>query len=1061
MPVTHRLARPASALVLAVVAAALTAPTLDAQYFGRNKVQYETFDFRVLQTTHFDVYYYPEEEQAAREAARMAERWYARFTRVLDHEFEERQPVILYANHPHFQQTVTSTGEIGEGTGGFTDVFKQRVVMPLAGTYKETDHVLGHELVHAFQFDISGLGRAGGGLEEAARRYNVPLWFSEGMAEYLSLGPVDPHTAMWLRDAALNGNIPTMVELSRNPNYFPYRWGHAFWAYVGGRWGDAVIGQILKQVGQGVPFPEAFQRILNRPLEEIGEDWAVSIRRAYLPLLTERVEAREAAEPLITQRGEGGRLNVGPSVSPDGRYVAFLSELDFLDVQLYIADAQTGEIVRRLVKGSAFNPHFGSLRYLNSAGTWSPDGTRFAFAALRGAHDVVAVVDVRNGRILREYSIPDVGEINNPTWSPDGRTIVFSGIRGGITDLYAVDVESGEGRQLTDDAFAELHPAYSPDGGTIAFVTDRGPETDLSRLEWGNYKVALYDVASGEIRVVPRMERGKNVNPQWSSDGTSVFFVSDREGISNVYRVDVRTGELAKVTNLFTGVSGITELSPSISTASRADRLIFTAYEQNFGFNVYALAGSEELAGTPEAASVVVADTAAPLPAVLPPVPRPAEREFNRVATLLRDPAYGLPDAQTVASWEVVPYRARLGLDYIGQPQIGVSTSSAFNRGGVYGGIGAIFSDVLGRHTVWGTIQAQGRLEEIGFNTVYLNQRQRWNWGVAASRIPYIADVRRFGTLSEDDEFLNQLRVTRVFDTSLSGLAQYPLSRVQRVEASVGVRRISLDTLIQEYIHPTFVDDAGNVNVGPPRDFRERDVDGPAYNFAQASLALVYDNSLMGYTSPFAGQRYHFEVAPTVGSGDFVTAIADYRKYFFLRPVTLAVRGLHFGRYGSDETLFGRQFLGNAYFMRGYGYGDVRDRCVDSGSVEGSAMSDECRVLESLFGTRLAVGNVELRVPLLSGLFGTSGLSPIEGIAFADAGVSWGQDAISFGQFVDTHPVFEVGLQDNPEERGFLTSAGAGARINLLGYVVVEAVFVNAFQRDRGWHWQFSFIPGF
>ncbi|HET6229002.1 MAG TPA: hypothetical protein VFE05_02920, partial [Longimicrobiaceae bacterium] len=155
---------------------------LEGQYFGRNKVLYRTFDFRVLKTPHFDIYYYPEEEVATRDAARMAERWYARYTRILDHEFQQRQPVILYASHPHFQQTAALGGDIDEGTGGVTEAFKQRVILPLAGSYEETNHVLGHELVHAFQYDITGVGRAGGGLEAAARRFDVPGWFVEGMA---------------------------------------------------------------------------------------------------------------------------------------------------------------------------------------------------------------------------------------------------------------------------------------------------------------------------------------------------------------------------------------------------------------------------------------------------------------------------------------------------------------------------------------------------------------------------------------------------------------------------------------------------------------------------------------------------------------------------------------------------------------------------------------------------------------------------------------------------------------------------------------------------------------
>ncbi len=670
MPVPNRrLARLASALAVGATLAALDAAPAEAQYFGKNKVQYRTFDFRILRTPHFDVYYYPEEEAASRDAARMAERWYARLSRVLDHEFESRQPLILYASHPHFQQTTTTGSEISEGTGGFTEAFKQRVVLPLAGTYAQTDHVVGHELVHAFQYDITGFGRAGPGLEEAAARFNVPLWFTEGMAEYLSIGPVDPHTAMWLRDAALSGRLPTLQQLTFDPRFFPYRWGHAFWAYVGGRWGDAAVGQLLKQVGQGVPYEEAFTRILNASLEEIVEDWQASIRRTYLPLLSERREAREEARPLITQKRRGGTLNLGPALSPDGRRVAFLSELDFLDVELYVADAETGEVQRRLVKGTAFDAHFGSLRYINSAGAWSPDGRRFVFSALRKARDVVVVLDVDRARIVREYAVPGVSEITSPSWSPDGQTIVFSGNRGGVTDIWAVDVESGASRQLTDDRFGDLQPAYSPDGRTLAFVTERGPESDLEALTYGEFRIALLDVATGQVRLPPGMEGGKAINPQWTRDNAGVFFISDRAGISNIYRLDVGSGRVTQVTNLFTGVSGITEVSPAISSAMNADKLVFTVYERN-GYNLYSITNPQELAGTEPVAPQMSGN--APLAATLPPAPRPAEPAFNRVLAMVNNPEFGLPPASADEGWAVVDDRPRISVDWLGLPTFGV-----------------------------------------------------------------------------------------------------------------------------------------------------------------------------------------------------------------------------------------------------------------------------------------------------------------------------------------------------------------------------------------------------
>lgn len=1044
----RRVQRIVSALVLGIIGLTLQVEPLQGQYFGRNKVQYRTFDFRVLQTPNFDVYHYPEEEEAVRDAARMAERWYARLSRVLDHRFEHRQPLVLYASHPHFQQTTTYSGGIGEGTGGFTEVFKQRVVMPFTQSYAETDHVLGHELVHAFQYDITGLGRAGGGLEVAARRFQVPLWFTEGMAEYLSVGPIDPLTAVWVRDAALQGELPTIDQMTRDPRVFPYRWGHALWAYVGGRWGDAVIGQILKLTGQGVPYPEAFERILNITLEELSGDWHTSIRRAYLPLLAELGEAREVARPLITADREGGRLNVGPALSPDGRYVAFLSELDFLDVELHLADARTGEVIRRLQKGTAFDPHFGSLRYINSAGTWSPDGSQFAFAALREGRDVLVLLEVESSRRIREIAVPGVGEIMNPNWSPDGRSIVFSGLAGGLTNLYLLDLESGSARQLTDDRYTQLHPAFSPDGSRIAFVSEQGPDADLDLLTYGTHGLAILDIATGAVSLVPQMEGWRNINPQWTRDGRGLYFISDRTGIPNAYRIDLETSQLFQVTNLFTGITGITAISPALTVAANDDRLIFASMEAG-GYNLYTLTDPAELAGTP-VEEVAVGDSIVPAAAVLPPFPRPREAAFNRVAQLLGDPSYGLPSPEDASAYAIAPYSPRLSLDYLGQPQVGVAVGGPFGGTGFYGGIAGIFSDVLGRHTVAGYLQAQGQLDEIGFAAQYVNTRNRWNLGAMAQRAPYIYGFYGFGvdTLNGFPVNTQDLVRARFFDSSLMGFAQYPISSVQRVEFSAGVRRIAAD--YQLFRIP--FDGATGQILGS--GYVEK-IPGFGYNMAQGSAALVYDNSLMGYTSPFAGQRYRFEIAPTFGDLTFVQAIADYRRYLFLRPFTLAARGLHNGRYGADDVegtaeqqVLRDQYLGYPWYLRGY-Y-DVYGSCLNS-----SGSNADCQLLNQLFGSRIGVASAEIRFPLIRQLvLGTSmAFPPVEGFGFFDAGVAWTGDA---------SPRFQRGADGlGPDQRGILTSAGVGARINVFGYIIAEINYVNAFERRDGWRWQFNFQPGF
>jgi len=1037
-------------IAFALVAILVVVEPLAGQYFGRNQVQYRTFDFQILRTEHFDVYYYPEAEEAAQDAARMAERWYARLSQILNHQFEERQPLILYATHPDFQQTTVAGGGIPEGTQAFAEPFQQRVVMPLTGSYADTDHLIGHELVHAFQFDISGLGRAGGGIEAAARRFQAPLWFIEGMAEYLSIGPIDPQTAMWLRDAAITGEIPSVERMTRDPRVFPYRWGHAFWAYVGGRWGDAVIGQLLRQVGQGVPYPEAFQRILNVSLDDISADWETAIRRTYLPLVAERTEARELATPLVTRRGEGGRVNIGPAVSPDGQWVAFISELTGLDFELFLADAQTGEVQRRLHRGSRFDPHVRSIRFIRSAGAWSPDSRQFVLAAQRGEGDALLFLDVDRARTTRTIRVPGVREISNPAWSPDGRTIAFGGIQGGLSDLYLLDIETESVRRLTTDRYAALHPTFSPDGSTIAYVTDRGPGTDFRDLSFGGHRVALIDVESGEYRPLPELGGTKTVNPQWTRDGAGLYVISDRGGIPNIYRLDIASGDLFQVTDIFTGVAGITDMSPAMSAARGVDRLVFSAYEDG-GYNLYSITTPDRLAGTPVPTTVGDEDGEFLRYALLPPSPRPDEPAFNRVLAALQDPATGLPGAGEIAAAEVDAYVPRLQLDYLGQPQLGVAVGGGLHGGGgLAGGVTGLFSDMLGRHTLFATLQANGLIDEIGFNTTYLYTRHRWNYGVSAQRIPIVGafygqDVE-FGEDGEPAFFLDQLIRYRIFDWALQGIAQYPFSEVQRIEFGAGARRIVESPRILENVYPI----ENNQIIPVIVQQRERTDEGFSFNFAEASAALVYDNTLFGATSPFAGQRYRFEISPMVGQIQMTNAIADYRRYIFLRPFTLAARGYHLGRYGRDaEGLFRDMVLGQDWTpwrVRGYNPGDIVNECRQQPGTG-------CPLLEEMQGSRVAMGSAEVRFPLIQQVVvgGGLGLPPIEGFLFGDGGVAWRNDV---------SPTFDRGMQ--PEGRhGLYTSIGAGARVNIFGLLILEAAYVNPLERPRGWHWQFALQPGF
>src|SRR6185436_5637793 len=297
---------------------------------------------------------------AVREAARMAERWYGRLSSIFGREFTERKSIILYADQADFQQTTVTRGLIGEGTGGFTEGFRTRVVLPFTGNFEDTDHVLGHELVHVFQYDILQDRHAGQPETTSVRSapVDLPLWFVEGMAEYLSLGRFAPQTAMYLRDGLARDALPDLAKLSRDPRYFPYRWGHAFWAYVGGRWGDAVVGRLFARATRS-GIEGALQEVLATDIKQFSEDWKGAIRAAYGPVIEARQTPAVLGTKLLPKEQKTIDTYVSPVLSPDGSQFAVFSTRSLFSFDLYLADAKTGELRGKLFSADA-DPHLDS-----------------------------------------------------------------------------------------------------------------------------------------------------------------------------------------------------------------------------------------------------------------------------------------------------------------------------------------------------------------------------------------------------------------------------------------------------------------------------------------------------------------------------------------------------------------------------------------------------------------------------------------------------------------------------------------------------------------------------
>jgi len=1009
--------------IFSLFLALLFASPVQAQYFGRNKPRYNKQPFKVTETEHFIIYDYLNNPAKLEELAASAERWYDMHSEVLQEQFSQKNPLILYNDHPGFQQTNAIQGSIGVGTGGVTEGLRNRVIFPVAPTNQQTHHVLGHELVHAFQYHMI----INGDSTSIRNLANIPLWMVEGLAEYLSIGRIDAHTALWMRDAVLNDEVPKLKDLDSG-KYFPYRWGQAFWAFVTGYYGDEAIRPLFENTAKyGLKL--AVPRTLGISMDSLSVNWRSTLKDHYGRWAIKGKKEDLPGKTLLSEEN-AGLMNISPVLSPNGKHVIFLSEKSLFTTDLFLADAKTGKILRK-VASTASDGHVDHFNFLESAGTWSPDSKRFAFDVYQKGRSVLVVKDIFKGKKTQKIKIPGVPAFSNPAWSPDGKSIVVSGLVNGQTDLYQYTLKTKKVKRLTNDRYSEILPAWSADGKTLAYSTD-----ELSVLRGRTngafvMNLAVMDMVSGSVENIDVFPGADNMNPQFDKNG-DLLFLSNRDGRRNLYRYNETSKKVFQLTDMMTGITGITPYSPAISVAEDRDKILYTHY--NKGRYSIHQAKAEDFSEKEIAANDV--DQVA---ASLPPF-NPKQRDM--VNTNLRL----LGAAIDTATMRATKYRPQFQLDYLGgSTGVGVNTgnSSFGTQTGLAGGVDALFSDVLGNNQLYAGAVLNGELQDAGGQISYINQKHRVGWGLNASHIAFrtggYTAVQAVPVEVSPGNVQTLIKsvfgLQRQFQQRVGGLVFYPFSVTKRIEAGAATEFYS--SRITEYSDYFFNNGA---YFGSDR---QRLPKGPTLNLNNVNAAFVGDNSYFGFTAPLSGWRYRFGVEQYFGDFKFTTLLADARKYWYTKPVTFAVRGLGYLRNEKLEqgafSVSYPLFSGNSFFVRGY------DRNVFA------AREDSLFVYRTL-GSKMIVGNFEIRLPftgprqlaLIKSNFLITDLN-----LFFDAGVA-------FFEFNDLKST--AAFQHTP-----IFSTGASLRVNLFGYMVLEPYFalpISAPESERNWRFGLNFIPG-
>jgi Tol biopolymer transport system component len=1057
-----------AAAALAIAGGLASAGSAHAQYFGQNKVQYRVYDWRSIQSDHFEVYFYEGLDSLAMRVLDLAEKTNLQLSTRMGHQLTRRVPIILYGSHNDFAQTNLTPEIIEQNTGGFTEALRNRVVLPFTGSYEDLRHVVVHELVHAFMFDLL-YGSSAAALIARQSFFSVPLWFGEGLAEYFSLG-MESNAEMFLRDGTIAGYLP---PLPYTGGYFVYKQGQSALTFFVDRYGEERLRDLLLKVRQTRNFDRAFLRSTGISVAKFDEHWRHWVRKRYWPAVATKEDPEEFARRLTDHRRDESNLNTAPAISPQGDRIAYFSDRrQYTDV--YVMSAFDGKVQHRVIRGER-NNQFESIPSFRSSITWSPDGTRLALTAKSAGRDWLYIVSADEGKVLRRL---DLGceALAFPTWSPVSDSIVVTGLQNGRSDLWLVHASTGHVTRLTDDTYDEKEPTWSPDGRRVTFSSDRTTPVVLHplRRERGFGAYAIYDleVATGDLtRVLDTW--GDDRSPAWSADGRRLAFITDRGGTANIFLYDLDDQNFTQLTDVIGGVS-------SLTWSRQGDRVVFSSFNRG-GYDVFAV--KEPLSSEPVVARLrrespeavfTLEDALEPAPDSVSAAPvqgalarawpdsvtevrrepsedvaaRPTdepdldptlradstlierpmhhepmawERGMDRpFPTVVRDTApplpttiplrddggpFALPDS--VLAQEPSPYRARLAPDYAGG---GFAAATGY---GFAGSTQFLFSDFLGNHSLFLASDIfSASLEESNALAIYSYLPRRWDVGVGLFHFKnYFSS--RVTTLGE------QLGGPRLFSERTFGAlasASYPFDRFRRVEFN----------LTQMFVERTFFEEDAFGRFFETGD-EYRSVTSP-------SVSLVGDHALFGYYGPVNGARWNLTYSPSFALADnglsYQTVTFDTRRYWdFTRGYTFASRVLAGVSDGRDAQTFR---VGGFNTLRGYSDFD-------------------------LLGSRIAIVNAELRFPFIQqlGLVGPVplGFFNLKGAVFGDAGLVWNEgDELRGTHLVDG----ERRLKD--PKVGF----GTGVRTALWFFILkLDCAWSTSFADVSRPRWHFSIGPEF
>ncbi len=498
--------------------------------FGKNRVQYFDYFWSFYRFDNFDCYFNEYGQDLAEYTAKYATKKLEEIEAFFDYTLEKRLIFVINNKMAEYKQSnigLVTTDEENYNTGGFSRIIKNKVMLYYEGDHESFDNQIAASItemiINEILYNADVKDRV-----TSSSVINMPDWYFKGLINYVASNwNFDSENRV--KDGILSGKYRKINHLENDDAIMA---GESFWRFIGKKYGDALIPNIIYITKIYKNIDDGFLYVIGKDLKELLTEWKEYYRNEF-----STDQNRPGNDGKIILQSKKEQIFQQVRVSPDGNFIAYVTN-DWGRKRIWLYNQATGKrkiIFRKEPK----------LEYVSDKTypvlAWHPGGRILTFINEEKAGLVMYLYRI-NDKSTEKRNLLYFDKILDFSYSPEGTRLILSAVKDGITDLYLYTLASGTNEQLTRDVADDLNPSFikeKPD--EIIFSSNRLSDTLTNTGDPGekaglNFDLFTYNTAR-KNNILTRLSEGDYSNRLLSAEVMPGRFtyISDANGIQNRY----------------------------------------------------------------------------------------------------------------------------------------------------------------------------------------------------------------------------------------------------------------------------------------------------------------------------------------------------------------------------------------------------------------------------------------------------------------------------------------------------------------------------------------------